>query len=58
MKQKIYMKRCSPTGSTVDDYFPSHFDYETPFGQVVRKPLFGDLPRAMWTASTASTARK
>ena len=34
-------------GSTVDDYFPSHFDYETPFGQVVRKPLFGDLPRAI-----------
>ena len=34
-------------GSSVDDYFPSHFDYETPFGQVVRKPLFGDLPRAI-----------
>lgn len=34
-------------GATVDDYFPSHFDYATPFGHVVRRPLFGDLPRAI-----------
>ena len=31
---------------SVEDFFPRHFDYETRNG-TVRKPLFGDLPRAI-----------
>jgi len=34
-------------GGSVEYYFPKTFEYETPFGQVLTRPLFGDLPRAM-----------
>jgi hypothetical protein len=31
---------------SVEDFFPRYFDYETRNG-TIRKPLFGDLPRAL-----------
>ena len=42
-RRGICTRRCSASCRRL---LPSHFDYETPFGQVVRKPV-GDLPRAI-----------
>eukprot|EP00629_Pelagomonadales_sp_RCC1024_P005777 CAMPEP_0119296062 /NCGR_PEP_ID=MMETSP1329-20130426/50379_1 /TAXON_ID=114041 /ORGANISM="Genus nov. species nov., Strain RCC1024" /LENGTH=890 /DNA_ID=CAMNT_0007296993 /DNA_START=122 /DNA_END=2795 /DNA_ORIENTATION=+ len=57
---KIYRERASDSlvasvyqmllkGATrsTEDYFPKYFDYALPNGESIRKPLFGDLPRAI-----------
>ena len=43
----VYQMLLMGATRSTEDYFPKYFDYNLPDGTTRRKPLFGDLPRAI-----------